>query len=91
MSLIQRLFKGLLPRRWADDMEAHSRAWKIRCNHCGHERSVWEIGGIRWRSAGNPRWLMRCPNCGRRSWHKVYQADEPASPHPPRPAGPENR
>jgi hypothetical protein len=50
-------------------MEAHSRAWMVRCS-CGFERSVWEMGGIRWNAGrGRPRWFAECPQCGRRSWH----------------------
>lgn len=70
MSLFQRLFKAILPPRWAESMEAHSRSWMVRCP-CGFARSVWELGGIRWKAAGEPRWYRRCPRCGKRSWHKV--------------------
>jgi phage terminase large subunit GpA-like protein len=76
MSFFQRLFTALLPREWAESMEAHSRSWMVNCPKCGYERSVWEIGGIRWKAVGNPRWFMRCPHCGNRSWHKVYRKRE---------------
>ena len=72
MSFFQKLFTALLPRKAAQDMEADSRSWMVRCK-CGYERSVWDMGGIRWRAAGNPRWFMRCPHCGQRSWHTVYR------------------
>lgn len=71
MTFIQNLITSLVPRAWAQDMEADSRAWKARCPNCNHARSVWEMGGIRWKAAGNPRWLLRCPNCGQRGWHTV--------------------
>ncbi len=70
MSGIQKFFAAIMPRRWAESMEAHSRSWMVRCS-CGHARSVWDIGGIRWKAAGRPRWYMKCPQCGQRSWHKV--------------------
>lgn len=76
MSWIQRFFKAIFPRSWGESMEADSRAWKIRCR-CGHERSVWDIGGIRWKAVGNPWWLMRCPQCGKRSWHQVCKSPTP--------------
>ena len=72
MSFFQKLFTRLLPSKWAKDMEAHSRSWMVKCR-CGFERSIWEIGGIRWRAVGNPRIFGRCPNCGKRSWHTVYR------------------
>lgn len=51
-------------------MEAESRSWIVRCE-CGHARSIWDLGGIRWKAAGNPRKYMLCPSCGKPSWHKV--------------------
>jgi hypothetical protein len=72
MSFLQRFFTAIFPRSWAKSMEADSRSWIIHCSHCGHERSIWDIGGIRWKSYGNPpRSYMRCPSCGKRSWHQV--------------------
>ncbi|HEY3493176.1 MAG TPA: hypothetical protein VGK73_00765 [Polyangiaceae bacterium] len=73
MSSIQRLFKAVLPRAWARDMEAASRSWKIRCP-CGRERSIWDVGGIRWKAWGNPRRALRCDHCGHVTWHTVYRA-----------------
>lgn len=54
-------------------MEAESRTWMVRCPYCGFERSVWETGGVRYKASGTSRQLRRCPRCGRRSWHLLYQ------------------
>ena len=75
MSLPQRFFTAILPKKWAADMEAQSRLWIVRCP-CGEGKSMWELGGIRWRAAGQPRMLKKCPRCGKRTWHKVSK--EPA-------------
>jgi transposase-like protein len=72
----------LLPRRWAEALEADSRLWMIVCPRCGHERSVWDIGGIRYKAVGNPRWFMRCPGCGRLSWHRVAKKEPPDAGRP---------
>ena len=80
MNWIRRLITRLVPRSWAADMEAESRAWMLR-GRCGHERSIWDAGGIRWKAAGSPRRLMRCPDCREWSWHTVYRRrrdDRPA-------------
>ena len=66
----------LLPRRWAEALEADSRLWMIVCPHCRHERSVWDIGGIRYKAAGNPRRLRLCEKCGVQ-WHQVVKKDQP--------------
>ncbi|MGH7163054.1 MAG: hypothetical protein ACREID_06195 [Planctomycetota bacterium] len=64
MRVLQRFFSRVLPRRWAASMEAESRTWVMRCR-CGHETSIWEMGGIRWKAAGTPLTLGRCAACGR--------------------------
>jgi uncharacterized Zn finger protein len=43
----------------------------LRCPECSFERSVWELGGIRWRAHGNSRNLLRCAQCGKRTWHQM--------------------
>ena len=82
MSSFQRFLTAVLPRRWAESMEAHSRSWVVRCP-CGVARSVWELGGIRWKAAGRPYKYLSCPQCRRRSWHTVTR-DPPAAPPPPK-------
>jgi hypothetical protein len=34
-------------------------------------QSVWELGGIRCKAAGQPRWFRKCQQCGQRSWHTI--------------------
>ena len=79
-SLTQRFFLGLVDSDTAAAMEAHSRAWLVACPRCGHMRSIWDLGGIRYKAAGKPRIYARCPGCGKGGWHRVYKsADFPAS------------
>ena len=73
MTFIQKLVKTILPKKWADSIEAESRAWKLRCDNCGHTRSFWEAGGIRWKAAGRPKRYMYCPNDREYHWHTVYR------------------
>jgi len=70
MSFVQRLFKAVLPRASAEAMETESRRWVARCP-CGYERSLWDLGGIRWKASGNPRQFLTCPQCGQRGWHVI--------------------
>jgi hypothetical protein len=83
MSGIQKFFTALFPRR-AADMEAESRRWMLTCPSCGHERSVWDVGGIRWKAAKNARKVkyMTCPQCGKSGWHRYSfrQDTGPAGP-----------
>lgn len=79
MSFGQKLFKSVLPRSWGDAMEAESRRWMMQCP-CGHEVSVWDAGGIRWKGSGEPRRRFPCPKCGV-TWHRVYyRSDTTAEP-----------
>ncbi len=73
MSALRKLLITVLPRRWAEDMEVESRAWLVRCPSCEFERSVWDLGGVRWKARGNPRRYLTCPQCGRSGWHTVYR------------------
>ncbi len=73
----QRLVVRLVPRSWAATMEAESREWTVRCGRCGSERSLWELGGIRWKANRAQRtgtWV-RCPACGERGRHTVSRRD----------------
>ena len=63
LSRTQQLISKLAPRSWTASMEAESRAWVMRCE-CGHEQSVRDVGGIRWKASGNKRVRLRCLGCG---------------------------
>jgi hypothetical protein len=78
LSHLQQLFIRIFPASWAQEMEAESRDWMVRCHACGFERSLWETGGIRWKKKGNSRtWTWgRCPNCGKLSWHTVHRRED---------------
>jgi DNA-directed RNA polymerase subunit RPC12/RpoP len=79
MSFFQRLFAKLMPKKTMEAMEADSRDWMVQCP-CGHERSVWEMGGIRYgASSTGKRTLLRCEKCGKRKWHRFYHksAEQP--------------
>ena len=70
MSGVQAFFTRIFPKKWAASMEADSCNWVMRCD-CGHETSVWEMGGIRWKACGRPRRFGRCAKCGKTFWGAV--------------------
>jgi hypothetical protein len=72
MSAIQRFIYWLLPAWLSQDMEKESRLWTLRCNACGSEKSIWDIGGIRYKAAGRPRKLIYCSGCRRLRWQECY-------------------
>ncbi|MFN9720816.1 MAG: serine/threonine-protein kinase [Planctomycetota bacterium] len=76
--LLQRLVQHL-PWGLAESIEAESRAWKAICR-CGCERSIWDLGGIRYRAFGETLRFLHCPKCGHVGWHTVVsKPDSPES------------
>ena len=71
---LQRFVTRFVDAETARAMEAHSRAWRVRCPHCGLERSIWDLGGIRYGATGRTRMLARCQQCGRTGWHEIEKA-----------------
>ena len=72
MGLIQQFVTKLLPAKTAASIEAESRKWMVGCDNCGGERSVWELGGIRWKAAGKSHVRAKCVPCGQTQWHTIY-------------------
>jgi hypothetical protein len=73
MSTLQQFVLAVVPRAIGKAMEKESRLWTIHCNRCGHESSVWDVGGIRYLAAGG-KWKWRaCWSCGRWGWLEVYK------------------
>ena len=58
----QRVAKRILPESWFQKIEHDSRCWIYKCTNCGHERSVWDMGGIRYRGLPT-RKLTVCTKC----------------------------
>ena len=49
----------------AFDVAEESAGWRIRCLSCDASRSVWEVGGVRWKAASAAkRKLAWCRACG---------------------------
>lgn len=63
LSFRQRFFKAIFPENAFADMKKESSSWMLQCSNCKQERSVWDMGGIRWKAAGNPKVLRACSNC----------------------------
>ena len=81
-TLLQRLFLGItsvVSTDMAAEMAADSRRWVWECRNCGHRRSVWEAGGIRYRGSGRERQLAECSACGRAGVHRFYRAEGPGA------------
>jgi RNase P subunit RPR2 len=78
MSALQKFMLRILPKRWAEEMEAEAQMWMLRCSSCGFEHSLWEAGGIRWKSSKNSKTatVLRCQQCGKRAIHTVHYGQQ---------------
>ena len=79
MTGLQKFVVAILPKKWAASVEAESRSWIARCSSCGLERSIWNLGGIGWKAAGNPRRYLFCVKCGQGRWHTISKRQPPDS------------
>lgn len=73
LSGIQKFIKMFVSEATFAAMENRWRHGKWRSAKCNHLRSIWELGGIRYKAAGSKMAQTHCPNCGRRRWHSVYK------------------
>ncbi len=71
MTLLQRVILFFIPARHRADAEAETRAWHYTCDTCGHARSVWDLGGIRWKASGAAVTRAKCPACGTVGMHTL--------------------
>ena len=64
MGWLSRFITRNMDRNLAQEMEAESRQWHLQCPKCGHSKSVWELGGLRYKASGSKSVLGRCSGCG---------------------------
>lgn len=67
-----RFLKFILPEKAFAAVREGTREWLIECP-CGHTRDLWDMGGVRYKAAGEPRRYLKCPKCGRARWHTIRQ------------------
>ena len=71
MPIVRDLTLRLMPARWRDAAIAETKTWTATCGGCGHSASLWDLGALRWKAAGRPKVMLRCPACGRVGWHTL--------------------
>lgn len=78
MNFVQKLVLAITPKKIGESIQRESEEWHLVCSKCGRSRSVWDLGGIRWKaySIGN-RVLVRCSGCNQRVWAKVLRIRKP--------------
>ena len=60
-----------------EKMMAESKEWKFTCNNCGQTSSIWDVGGIRYKAAGNPSIRVKCPHCQKAGMQKISKEARP--------------
>jgi hypothetical protein len=65
MSIIQKIFKFILPKKYFEKIEEESKKWFFVCD-CGYEKSVWDAGGLRFSAFPKKKPVVgKCPQCGK--------------------------
>ncbi len=72
MSTIQKIIRFFVSAETFSKMESASKKWYFHCE-CGNECNIWEIGGIRYKAAGNPIKAARCPKCHKVAMRKLHK------------------
>ena len=73
LSGAQRLFQRLTSPELFAAMARDSRHWQAECPHCRADTTnVWEMGGVRYKAAGEPKRRARCPRCGQTGWMRIH-------------------
>jgi hypothetical protein len=75
LGLLRKLITRASPAL-AARMESESRTWMMQCPTCGHERSVWDAGGIRYKASGTVWRLGRCSNCQKLGMLRIYRHED---------------
>lgn len=76
MSFVQRLVLRLAGPR-AAEVERESRSWIATCPTCNHQRSYWDLGGIRYGAASRGKKIGgTCPECGYRGLFPVTRSPD---------------
>lgn len=75
MGRIQRFILSLSGSR-SDEVEADSRAWHLQCPDCGSSKSLWELGGVRYKATSTGKRIRgHCSTCGTRRWLRYVRVD----------------
>ena len=63
MSWLQRIAGWVVDAPTYAEMKAEPERWRFVCRN-GHDASIWDTGGIRYKASGTPLLRLKCPNCG---------------------------
>jgi hypothetical protein len=78
MTLIQKIVTNWLPQEWATAVQAESESWLLRCPKCDSTRSVWEIGGVRYKGKSKGKrssvWCAQCGQLRMMTWERKQDA-----------------
>ena len=65
-----KFLRFLLPSSWFEAVRRGTKEWLAECPE-GHVWDFWDGGWIRYKAAGKPRRMLRCPQCERARWHTM--------------------
>jgi transposase-like protein len=63
LSVPQRIMKFFSSEKRFEAIKKESMEWQVECPECKAYTSIWDLGGVRYRDAGNPKMRLKCPKC----------------------------
>ncbi|MDX2359733.1 MAG: hypothetical protein QNK23_02925 [Crocinitomicaceae bacterium] len=74
-SKIQRLVGFFSSKSKKEAIKQESMLWGFTCENCKKRSSIWEIGGVRYKAKGNPRTMIKCPECGTKVMQRITKIE----------------
>jgi Zn finger protein HypA/HybF involved in hydrogenase expression len=72
VSFAQSLARRFVSAQGFRALEVETRKWVVECTTCHHQRDLWDLGGIKYKAYGTSYSFGRCPTCGKRRTHKIW-------------------
>lgn len=71
LSKSQKLMRFFTSEERFKMIQEESMLWGYTCTNCKKRTSFWEMGGIRYKSSGNPKVKITCPKCNYKGLQKI--------------------
>lgn len=72
LSRTQKIVKFFSSESKFEKIMEETKLWRFNCS-CGKELNIWDLGGIRYKSSGNPTMGIKCPYCGKTAMQKLFR------------------
>lgn len=75
LSTAQKIIRFFSSAKFFEKAKADSKRWYFNCE-CGHEFTIWDIGGVKYKGTGNKKMYVKCPKCKKAAFRQVQRREE---------------